>query len=136
MNLITIMGKLTRDPEVKNTSTQKAFATFTVAVPRGYKDQSGVRPVDYINCVTWERQAGFVSHYFGKGDDILVTGELQSRSYEDSNGNKRTVHEVIAHSIEFCGRHKDDNSKAPSKPLEVPEEVSESLDDADLPFLL
>lgn len=134
MNQITIMGKLTRDPEVKNTSTQKAFATFTVAVPRGYKDQSGSRPVDFINCVSWEKQAGFVSHYFGKGDDILVTGELQSRSYEDSNGNKRTVHEVLVHTMEFCGRHKNNANEAPSVPLEVPVEVSEPLDDADLPF--
>lgn len=136
MNQITIMGKLTRDPEVKNTSTQKAFATFTVAVPRGYKDQSGSRPVDFINCVSWEKQAGFVSHYFGKGDDILVTGELQSRSYEDSNGNKRTVHEVLVHTMEFCGRHKNDTNKAPSVPLEIPVEVSEPLADEDLPFEL
>ena len=139
MNQVILIGRMTKDAEVKNTSTQKSFCTFSLAVDRNYKDQNGERQADFINCVAWGSTCGLISHYFKKGDKFGVIGELQSRSYEDNNGQKRYVTEVIVNHVEFVtGKpvEKSNAPTAPSTPLEVPVEVSEPLADEDLPFLL
>ena len=101
MNKVVLVGRLTKDPEIKNTSSQVQFCNFTVAVDRRFKDQSGQRQADFINCVAWRQTASFISSYFHKGSKIGVVGSLQSRSFDDQNGQKRYVTEVVVDETEF-----------------------------------
>lgn len=101
MNKVILVGRLTKDPEVRNTSSQVPFCNFTVAVDRRFKDQNGQRQADFINCVAWRQTATFISTYFRKGARIGIVGSLQSRSYDDQNGQKRYVTEVVVEEAEF-----------------------------------
>ena len=103
MNKAILMGRLTRDPELRYTQSNVPVATFTVAVDRRFKNQSGEREADFINCVAWRQQAEFVSKWFTKGRMIAVIGSIQTRKYTDKDGNNRTATEVIADEISFCG---------------------------------
>lgn len=135
MNQCIFIGRLTRDVEIKNTASGKAVGSFCIAVDRPFKDANGQKITDFIPCKAWEQKAGFIAHHFKKGDMIAVTGEFQSRSYEDDLGNKKTMYEIVVQTVEFCGNNNKANApKAPSTPLEVPVEVSEPLADEDLPF--
>lgn len=133
MNKIELVGRLTKDPEVKNTTNQVAFCNFSVAVDRKYKDQNGERQADFINCVAWRQQAGFISHYFKKGSFIGIIGTLQSRSFEDQSGQRRTVHEVVVDEVEFVGDRPKNQNSAESTQI-APEFTEEEMDYADLPF--
>jgi len=95
LNHITIMGRLTRDPELRYTQSQVPVASFTVAVERDYA-QGGQRETDFIDCVAWRQTGEFVSKYFQKGGMIVVDGRLQSRHWEDRDGNKRVNWEINA----------------------------------------
>lgn len=99
LNKIFLHGRLTNIPELRRTQTDKSVATFTVAVDRDSKSQQA----DFINCVAWEKRAEFVCSYFTKGQEILLEGSLNTRSYTDKDGNHRTVQEVIVNKIDFCG---------------------------------
>lgn len=101
MNKVILMGRLTKEPEVKKTQSNLSVCSFSIAVDRRFKDSNGNKQTDFINCVAWRTAADVIGNYFHKGSRILVTGSLQSRSYEDNNGNKRTVVEVLAEEIEF-----------------------------------
>ncbi|MCQ2503985.1 MAG: single-stranded DNA-binding protein [Saccharofermentans sp.] len=101
MNKVVLVGRLTKDPEIKNTSSQVQFCNFTVAVDRRFKDQNGQRQADFINCVAWRQTATFISSYFHKGSKIGIVGSLQSRSFDDNNGQKRYVTEVVVDEAEF-----------------------------------
>ena len=94
LNRITIHGRLTRDPELRYTQSQTPVTSFTVAVERDFTDSNGERGVDFIDCVSWRALAEFVSKYFRKGQLIVVDGRLQSRKWEDKEGNKRTAWEI------------------------------------------
>lgn len=109
LNVICIMGRLVRDPEAKTTASGVPVTTFTVAVERSMTGQDGNRQTDYIDVVAWRKTAEFVSRYFSKGNWIAVNGSLQTRSYEDKNGNKRKAFEVIADNVHF-GASKSDAS--------------------------
>ena len=113
LNHIVIMGRLTRDPELRYTQSQTPVASFTVAVDRDYTDQSGTRGVDFIDCVVWRSGAEFVNNYFRKGQMIVIDGRLASRKWEDRDGNKRTAWEVIAEHAYF-GESKRDSGTASS----------------------
>lgn len=139
MNEVILIGRLTKDPEVKNTSTQKAFCTFSLAVDRSYKDQNGQRQADFINCVAWGSTCGLIAHNFKKGDKFGIIGELQSRSYDDNNGQRRYVTEVKVNHVEFVTGKPTEEEQKPSiapEQAELPLEDAEEMDDADLPFLL
>lgn len=101
MNKVVLVGRLTKDPEIKNTSGQIPFCNFTIAVDRRFKDNSGQRQADFINCVAWRTTASFIGKYFQKGSRIGIVGSLQSRSYDDANGQKRYVTEVVVDEAEF-----------------------------------
>ena len=103
LNTIIIMGRLTADPELRTTSSGLSVSSFTVAVDRRYQRQGEDKQTDFIPVVAWRQQAEFVSKYFSKGQMIAVEGSLQSRKYEDKNGNPRTAYDVIADRISFCG---------------------------------
>lgn len=124
LNQITIMGRLTRDPEVRYTKSSTPVASFTLAVERDF----GEKETDFIDCVAWKAAADFVSKYFHKGSMAVVTGSLQIRDWQDKEGNKRRTAEVIARNIYF-GESKKTSSDA-SAP--VMEELPN--DDGDLPF--
>ena len=102
LNTAIIMGRLTADPELRKTTSGLSVTSFTVAVERNYKSGEE-RQADFINVVAWRGTADFVSTYFKKGQMIAVQGSIQTRSYEDKNGNKRTAVEIVADNVSFCG---------------------------------
>ena len=109
LNHITIMGRLTRDPELRRTGSGIAVASFTVAVDRDFASrESGERETDFIDCVAWRQTGEFVSKYFTKGRMAVVSGRLQIRSWTDKDGNKRRTAEVVADNVYFGDSKKDD----------------------------
>lgn len=129
LNTIILQGRLTKDAEIRYTNSQKAVASFTVAVDRG-KDKGA----DFINCVAWENTALFIEKYFRKGDMILIEGRLQQRNYEDKDGNKRTLYEVVVGSVNFCGS-KSKSGEASRDVVSAGQTFTELTDDdGDLPF--
>lgn len=103
LNKIILMGRLVADPELRQTTSGLSVATFRIAVDRNYQTKdSTLRQADFIPCVAWRQTADFISKYFSKGRMIALEGSLQSRSYEDKNGNKRTAYEVIVDAAYFA----------------------------------
>ncbi len=107
LNEIILMGRLTRDPELRRTGSGTAVASFTLAVDRDYKAKDAEKETDFIDIVTWRGTAEFVSKYFSKGRMAVVKGRLQIRSYEDKDGIKRRASEVVADNIYFGDSKKD-----------------------------
>lgn len=103
LNTVILMGRLTADPELRTTSSNLSVLSFSVAVDRSYQSQGQERQTDFINCVAWRQNADFISKYFRKGQMIAIEGSIQTRSYEDKSGNKRTAFEVIVNRASFCG---------------------------------
>lgn len=101
MNKVQLIGRLTKDPEVKLTPNQTKFCMFTVAVERRFKDANGQRQTDFINCVAWKNTAEFLSKYFKKGSRLAVSGTIQTRNYETQEGEKKFITEVLAEDVEF-----------------------------------
>ena len=111
LNKIFIMGRLTRDPELRHTQSGTAVASFTLAVDRDFKDkQTGEKATDFIDCVAWRQTGEFVSKYFSKGRMAVVEGRLQMRNWTDKSGNKRVSAEVLADSVYFGDSKKDGQS--------------------------
>ena len=111
LNHITIMGRLTRDPELRSTQTGTNVASFTVAVDRDFGGRDGgEKQTDFIDCVAWRQTGEFVSKYFHKGSMIVVSGKLQSRKWQDRDGNNRTNWEVVADNVYFGESRRDNNS--------------------------
>lgn len=102
LNQIIIMGRLTRDPELRRTQSGTAVCSFSVAVDRDFKSQSGEKETDFIDVVAWRQTGEFVSKYFTKGRMIVVSGSLQSRKWQDRNGQNRISWEVIADLRRLC----------------------------------
>lgn len=102
-NKAILIGRLTADPELKQTPSGVYLVNFRIAVDRSFKSQDGQRQADFINIVCWRQRAEFVAKYFHKGDAIGIEGSIQTRSYEDQNGNKRTAVEVVADNVFFVG---------------------------------
>lgn len=107
LNKILIMGRLTKDPELRRTQNGNAVVSFTVACDRDRKDQDGSKQTDFIDCVAWRNNAEFVSKYFTKGRMAVVEGRLQLRDWTDNNGNKRRATEVLAENVYFGDSKKD-----------------------------
>ena len=111
LNKIIIMGRLTRDPELRRTQSGTAVASFALAVDRDYKDQAtGERGVDFIDCVAWSHTGEFASRYFSKGRMAVVEGRLQIRDWKDKDGNNRRSAEVVADNIYFGDSKRDSQS--------------------------
>ena len=108
LNHITIMGRLTRDPELRRTGSGVAVASFTVAVDRDFGGRDGgEKETDFIDCVAWRQTGEFVSKYFTKGRMIVVSGRLQIRNWNDKDGNKRRTAEVVADNCYFGDSKRD-----------------------------
>ncbi len=102
LNVVAIMGRLAADPELRQTTTGKNVASFRIACDRGRRDANGQSHADWLDVVAWDRTAEFVCKYFQKGSLIAIDGRLQSRSYQDKNGNKRTAFEIVANNVNFA----------------------------------
>lgn len=113
LNCAVIMGRLTADPELRTTGSGISVTSFSVAVDRNYQKAGQERQTDFINVVAWRQTAEFVTRYFRKGQMIAVQGSIQTRNYEDRNGNKRTAVEIVADNVSFCGS-KAETGAAPS----------------------
>lgn len=129
LNTITIMGRLTRDPELRRTNNGTAVTSFTLACERDFAAQGETRETDFIDIVAWRYTAEFVDKYFSKGQMAIVTGRLQIRNWEDKEGNKRRSAEILADHVYF-GEGKKDRTETYE-----PQEFTETTeDDPDLPF--
>ena len=111
LNHITIMGRLTRDPELRRTGSGVAVASFTVAVDRDMAPQGQEKETDFIDCVAWRQTGEFVSKYFTKGRMIVVSGRLQIRSWQDKDGNNRRTAEVVADHCYFGDSKREDGNQ-------------------------
>ena len=118
MNKVFLIGRLTRDPELRYTSSNIATATFSLAVDRNFTNQSGEREADFINIVVWRKQAENVKNYLTKGSQVAIDGRIQTRSYDGQDGQKRYVTEVVADNVQFLGTRGSnsgsDNSAVPA----------------------
>lgn len=161
LNLVALMGRLVYDPELKTTQNGTNVCSFRIAVDRSFARQGEERKADFIDVTAWRQTAEFVCKYFQKGSMIAVEGSLQTRQYQDKNGNNRTATEVLALQVSFCGgkaaekpavrdfdqqtenhvREANTAHSAPQKSQNVPEYSQGSADDflviddsEDLPF--
>ena len=132
LNRIIVMGRLTLDPELRRTNSGTAVASFTVAVDRDFKSQSGEKETDFIDVVAWRNTAEFVSKYFSKGRMAVVEGRLQLRDWTDKEGSKRRSAEIVADNV-YLGDSKKDSESAPTH-SEPQGGFSEVEADGDLPF--
>lgn len=148
LNCAIIMGRLTADPELRTTGNGISVCSVTVAVDRNYQKPGEDRQTDFITVVAWRQTAEFIDRYFRKGQMIAVQGSIQTRNYEDRNGNKRTAVEIVADSVSFCGsKNEQQNTQAAAAysqaaqaaqaaqaPAPVDTGVDDPIDDDDLPF--
>lgn len=130
LNNVIIMGRLTRDPELRRTQSGTAVTSFTMAVDRDFKSQSGEKETDFIDVVAWRNTGEFAAKYLAKGRMAAVEGRIQVRDWQDKDGNRRKSVEVVADNVYFA------DSKRDSKPQESrdDQEFDEIEDDGDLPF--
>jgi single-strand DNA-binding protein len=132
-NRIILIGRLTRDPELRYVPSGAPVASFTLAVDRPFRDQQGNRETDFIDIVAWRKLAEQVSQYMSKGRMVAVEGRLQIRSYETQDGQKRKVSEVVADGIRFLDRGKTaPGAEAPAPAQEVA--APSGTEDEDVPF--
>lgn len=134
LNRITIMGRLTRDPELRRTQSGAPVTSFTMAVDRDFKSQSGDKETDFIDVVAWRNTAEFAAKYFTKGRMAIASGRLQIRDWQDNNGNKRRSAEVIADSIYFSDSKPQDAQPAVHAVNVDASDFDEIEDDPDFPF--
>ena len=145
LNCAVIMGRLTADPELRQTPNGVSVTTFTVAVDRGFVRQGEEKKTDFISVVAWRQNAEFVSKYFSKGSMIAVQGSIQTRSYDDKNGSKRYVVEIVADNVSFCGSKSETGTNGVARTTDAPttapsfsnggiNDFAAMADDDDLPF--
>lgn len=111
MNKVILIGRITKDPELRNTPTGVPVVSFTIAVNRTYQDKNGERQADFINCIAWRNQAENLARYIRKGGLIAVDGSIQTRSYDDQNGVRRFVTEVMVNQVTFLESKKDNGNE-------------------------
>lgn len=129
MNIAVLMGRLTSTPELKSTQSGVSVTSFAIAVDRGYGDN---KQTDFINLVAWRQTAEFICKYFTKGSRIAIEGSIQTRKYQDRDGNNRVVFEVVANNVHFVdGKN---TSQVPSENKKPKEDFVEISVDGDLPF--
>ncbi len=138
LNKVVLMGRLTKDPEIKSTMQGKSVSAFTLAVDRGYVKPGEERQADFINIVTFNSTADFVARYFAKGQLVAVCGRLQTRTWDDNEGKRHYVTEVIGDEVHFAeskregaaNQQRTENNFASP----IPDGFNADVDDDDLPF--
>lgn len=146
INNVVLMGRLTAAPELKTTQSGISTIKFGVAVERRYNKQGEEKQTDFIDCVAWRQTAEFISKYFNKGSMIALVGSIQTRSYEDKNGNKRKAVEVQVENVSFCGSKSESGTSGNNPNLDILKDKVEQFNapqtdsgytdipDDDLPF--
>ena len=142
INNVVLVGRITKDPEIRYTSSNIASCSFTLAVDRGFTSQSGERQSDFINCVAWRQSADFMSQYIKKGYMMGITGRIQTRSYQAQDGTTRYVTEVICDSVQnlqprdaAVAQSSQPQSAQPAKSQKQPAEFDVTdVSEDDLPF--
>ena len=145
MNKAILIGRLTKDPELRYTQNEKAVSNFTVAVNRQFTKENGEREADFINIVVWNKQAENTKQYLSKGSQVAIEGSMQTRSYKDDNDKTIYVTEVIASSVQFLDNKKSDQQENEVSPhdFQAPEEdayedmgnqIELDINDDDSPF--
>lgn len=144
INVVVLTGRLTADPELRHTTSGIAVTSFSIAVDRRYRSGEE-RQTDFINIVAWRTNAEFVSNYFKKGQLIAIEGSIQTRKYQDKDGNNRVAFEVVANNVQFAESKRDSSrpdqigdSAAPTAPVSFSNsdsgDFTEFAEDEDLPF--
>lgn len=113
LNKCILIGRMTKDIEIRHTNSGKAVGTFTIAIDNGYGEN---KTTDFINCVAWEKKAEFIEKHFGKGRMIVLVGRIATRTYEGEDGRKNYVTEVIVNEVSFAGEKKEDTQMDKSVP--------------------
>ena len=131
INVVVLTGRLTADPELRTTNSGLSVCSFSIAVERRYK-QGEEKQADFINIVAWRASAEFVAKYFKKGSMIAIEGAIQTRKYEDKDGNKRTAFEVVANNVQFAEYGKNNENSDTDTPST--NDFAEFTNDEDLPF--
>ena len=136
MNKVELIGRLTKDVEIKTTQNQTQYAQFTLAVDRRFKDANGQRQADFIQCVAWKQTAVFIQKYFRKGNRLAVIGSIQTRNYDDKNGQKVYVTEVVVDEAEFVeSQSAQASAPAPQEPAQAQQEPAQAPEPVgQLPF--
>ena len=142
LNIVVLTGRLTADPELRHTSNDIAVTSFTIAVNRRFSKNVEERQTDFIDIVAWRNTAEFVSKYFNKGQLVAVEGSIQTRSYQDKDGNKRKAFEVVAENVHFAEPKRDYSQSVPKQEVSAPasfengsvDDFKEIPMDDDLPF--
>ena len=141
LNKVILMGRFTRDPELRSTPQGTSTCSFSIAVDRNFVRPGGERKADFINCVAWRQTAEFISKYFKKGSLVALEGSIQTRSWDDNEGKKRYATEVLVNQVYFAESKRDsqgsgmmEDSFAGSDFGSLPEPISPMGTDDDLPF--
>lgn len=145
LNVVAIIGRMVKDPELKTTNSGKSVCSFRIANDSGYKDASGQSQTNWLDVTAWGKTSEFVCKYFPKGSLIAIDGRLQTRQYQDKNGQNRTTVEIVAQNVSFCSS-KESTNPAPQNAAQRPAAPSQRTqgepdtdyaiteDDGDLPF--
>lgn len=134
MNKTILMGRLTKDVELRQTASGTPVASFTIAVNRRFAKE-GQQTADFLNCVAWRQQAEFISKYFHKGSMIAIVGNLQSRSWEGQDGKKQYATDVVVDEVYFTGKKEEANTGENNGDFDMSGfQAFDSTDDGDLPF--
>ena len=139
LNVVAIIGRLAASPELKTTNSGKSVCSFRIANDSGYKDASGQSQTNWLDVTAWGKTAEFVCKYFPKGALIAIDGRLQTRQYQDKNGQNRTATEIVAQNVNFCGS-KESTSPAPQNAAQRTQSEPDTDyaliddDEGDLPF--
>ena len=142
LNRVILMGRLTRDPDFKQTQSGVAICKFSVAVERQFKDsKTGERLTDFLDCTAFRGTAEFISRYFTKGNMILVEGNIQNNNYTDNNGVKHYANNIMVENVSFCGGKNESSAEqsAPEQPVsaeieQFAAEVSGEIQSGEVPF--
>lgn len=130
MNTCTLIGRVTKDIELKRTNSGKSVITFTLAVNKDYKNENGTYDADFFDCVAFEKRAETISKYVHKGDRLAINGKINTRTYKRNDGSTAKVFEISVEGFEFLESKKTDNTSADA----VEPHYEEIADDDDLPF--
>ena len=134
MNKVYLIGNLTRDPELSETTGGVAFCRFAIAVNRTFVNQDGNRDADFFNITVWRGQAENCGKFLKKGSKVAIVGSLQNRTYEDKEGVKRTVTDIVANEVEFLSTGARGDELEMSQPVKKTVGPLEEVDDDNLPF--
>ena len=132
INNAVIMGRIVAVPELRTTANGTSVTSFTVAIDRRFSKQGEEKQTDFLDIVAWKNTAEFVCKYFTKGSMIAIQGNIQTRMFEDKNGNKRKAVEIVADNVSFCGS-KSDNANTASEPATVPYALADDSDFKEIP---